>query len=70
MAVTAQPLAGIPNRWMKHWVNPRAEDRPLQIIHGINPKGHGLVGTAQMVPGSGADELPESGMLFYQNRGL
>lgn len=68
--VMAQSSAGVPDRWMKRWVNPPAEDRPLQIIHGIDPQGRGLVGTAQMVTGSGTDEFPQNGMRFYKDLGL
>jgi len=30
---------GLPQRWGPRWAQPQAEDRPLQIIHGINLGG-------------------------------
>ena len=28
---------GLPGRWGQRWASPAAEDRPLQIVHGIEP---------------------------------
>lgn len=36
--------AKVPESWMKNWQNPPAEDRPLQITHGIPPERASLEG--------------------------
>lgn len=79
MCIDCRPQAGdgVPSRWLKRWANPPAEDRPLQIIHGIAPNGQGPVGVAQFYKGTvwpwvnaWKDEYPENGMRFYKERGL
>lgn len=70
-AAIGQPRpADLPPAWALRWRNPPAEDRPLQIIHGIDPGGKGPAGMAQIVEGLGLDDATHAGMAFYKDRGL
>ena len=33
------PASVLPEAWLARWRQPPAEDRPLQIVHGIDPGG-------------------------------
>lgn len=61
---------GLPSSWLRKWQSPPCEDRPLQIVHGIDPSGRGPAGMAQMVPSAGSDAIAEEGMRYYRDMGL
>lgn len=46
--------AAIPAGWLAAWKQPAMQDRPLQIVHGIQPRGKSMLETMQ----------------FYKDRGL
>lgn len=72
-AVSAAPPAatsGIPRGWTKAWANPPVTDRPLQIIHGIDPTGNTPAGMGQVVEGATRDEKVGAGMSIYRDLGL
>ena len=60
----------LPDDWLAKWKQPPAEDRPLQIVHGIDPKGAARDGMAQMVPTSDPQQIAQAGMQFYKGLGL
>ncbi len=70
LAAHAAPHPDLPAAWLARWRKPAATDRPLQIIHGIDPSGRGAAGMAQMVKSASPDELAEAGMRAYAERGL
>ena len=41
--------SGLPASWLRHWKKPLLTDRPLQIIHGIDPEGRPLSGIGQVL---------------------
>ncbi len=61
---------GIPAAWLEAWKQPPLTDRPLQIIHGIDPRGRILDGVAQMVAGKEPEAIAKAGMKYYKDRGL
>jgi hypothetical protein len=74
VSVTARAAQGgassLPEGWLARWRSPPAEDRPLQIVHGINPRLAARSGMDRMVPGRGADRVAPAGMQTYSNLGL
>jgi hypothetical protein len=62
-----QPL---PPGWLADWNRPPMANRPLQIIHGFDPRGVLPEGVEQMVPGSGSGKSRPEPMRFYKDRGL
>ena len=60
----------LPSAWMEAWKQPPAADRPLQIIHGIDPRGRIVEGVGQMVPGKEPEAIAKAGMQYYKDRGL
>jgi len=76
MVVFAAGVAGaaeagaLPAEWVARWEKPALEDRPLQIVHGIDPKRAVPEGIAQMVREDSPAKVRSSGMRFYLDRGL
>lgn len=62
--------AGLPRSWGARWARPPAEERPLQIVHGIDPSGRVISGMGQMVAGTGQEQMVANIMQFYRERGL
>ncbi len=67
---TALLALSTPPAWMEAWKQPPPADRPLQIIHGIDPRGRIVEGVDQMVPGRQPEAVAKAGMQFYRDRGL
>jgi hypothetical protein len=61
---------GLPQSWGAGWAQPVAADRPLQIVHGIDPSGRVISGMGQMVAGTGQEQRVANVMQFYRDRGL
>jgi hypothetical protein len=61
---------GLPASWGARWAQPPAEDRPLQIVHGIDASGKVISGMGQMVTGTGHDQMVPNLMQFYRERGM
>jgi hypothetical protein len=68
----ASPAAenSLPAAWVAAWKDPPAIDRPLQIIHGIDPSGRAPVGIQQVLHGTEPDDLARLGMQHYRSLGL
>lgn len=62
--------SGLPQSWRASWAQPAAADRPLQIVHGIDPTGRVISGMGQMVAGTGQEQRVANVMQFYRDRGL
>ena len=60
----------LPADWAARWNRPPAEDRPLQIVHRIDPKRAMPEGIDQMVREADPKRISSQGMRFYQDRGL
>ena len=60
----------LPADWTARWNRPSMDDRPLQIVHGINPKLAMPEGIDQMVRDAEPQRIRSEGMRFYQDRGL
>jgi len=61
---------GLPSSWLRKWFTPPAEDRPLQIIHGIPPSGSKPAGMGQIVPAAEGDHSVAASMRAYGELGL
>ncbi len=62
--------AELPASWAKRWASPPAGDRPLQIIHGIDPAGKAPAGMGQIVADASIGEATHASMSYYKDRGL
>jgi len=60
----------IPETWLVRWNEPPNDDRPLQIVHGINPRHAMPEGIEQMLHGKKPKGAKPKGMRFYSDRGL
>ena len=60
----------LPADWLAGWNDPAASDRPLQIVHGIDPARVAPEGIEQMLHADGAKPAAPVGMRYYQDRGL
>ena len=72
VACVAPAVAGeaLPEEWLARWRRPPAQDRPLQIVHGLDPAGAVRDGMAQMVQTGEPLRVAEAGMEFYKGLGL
>jgi hypothetical protein len=61
---------GLPAAWLAEWNQPSMANRPLQIVHGIDPRGGLPEGVEQMVPGGGPAKAKSEPLRFYKDRGL
>lgn len=68
----AEPGAGqvLPDDWLARWNGPPAEDRPLQIVHGIDPRRAVPEGIQQMLNQPNGKRVAPEGMRYYLDRGL
>ena len=64
------PLAGVPESWLAAWNDPPNCDRPLQIVHGIDPRHAMPEGIEQMLHETKSKAAKLRGMRFYSDRGL
>lgn len=60
----------LPADWLARWRDPPPQDRPLQIVHGIDPRGALSSGMGQMVPGTDPGKVSMAGMQAYKDLGL
>jgi len=60
----------LPESWLASWNKPPNHDRPLQIVHGIDPRHAMPEGIEQMLHGKKSSAAKPEGMRFYLNRGL
>ncbi len=60
----------IPPAWLAAWDDPPAADRPLQIVHAIDPTGHTPDGIQQVLHGTEPSQVARLGMQYYKDRGL
>ncbi|NQT16772.1 MAG: hypothetical protein HQ582_28705 [Planctomycetes bacterium] len=67
-----EPPAGqaLPAEWLARWNELPSEDRPLQIVHGIDPRRAMRGGIEQMLQKPDAQRVAPDGMRFYPDRGL
>jgi hypothetical protein len=74
LSPAAQPGRGttapLPADWLARWSQPPAEDRPLQIIHGFDPRKATPEGVQQMVRGAEPSQVARLGLQSYLDRGL
>jgi len=68
-------LAIIPEEWLREWSNPGVEFRPLQIVHGIDPRRVQAAGVEQMIEQDGASrsspqQIAQQGMGYFLQLGL
>lgn len=63
-------LAGVPESWLAAWNDPPNCDRPLQIVHGIDPRHAMPEGIEQMLHETKSNAAKPQGMRFYSDRGL
>jgi hypothetical protein len=61
---------GVPESWLVRWNEPPNCDRPLQIVHGIDPRRAMPEGIEQMLHRAKPKGAKPQGMRFYLNRGL
>jgi len=61
---------GLPAEWLARWRGPLMEDRPLQIVHGIDPERAMPEGVQQMLQEADPNRIPSKGMRLYTDRGL
>jgi len=69
-AQEAPAASSIPPAWLAAWDDPPAADRPLQIIHTIDPTGRIPDGIQQVLHGTEPSQVARLGMQFYKSRGL
>ncbi len=62
--------AGVPAGWLPDWKQPPASCRPLQIVHGLDPRRAMPEGIEQMLNAKEPSRLPVDGMRYYLERGL
>ena len=62
--------ATLPADWTARWNRPSMEDRPLQIVHGIDPNRAMPEAIDQMVHEAAPERISSQGMRFYRDRGL
>ncbi|OHB82353.1 MAG: hypothetical protein A2V98_05845 [Planctomycetes bacterium RBG_16_64_12] len=60
----------LPDGWLASWERPPMEDRPLQIVHGIDPRRAMPEGIDQMLRESDPKRVASEGMRYYKDRGL
>jgi hypothetical protein len=60
----------LPEAWHHRWREPAREDRPLQIVHGIDPRRAMPSGIDQMVARPDSAESAPRGMGYYADLGL
>lgn len=60
----------LPAAWQDRWREPLAEDRPLQIVHGIEPRRAIPSGIDQVVHRPDAPAVASNGMRYYADLGL
>ncbi|MBN1590286.1 MAG: hypothetical protein JW888_12295, partial [Pirellulales bacterium] len=60
----------LPPDWLAHWENPSPSERPLQIVHGIDPARAMAEGMDQVTHGDRTQKTEPQGMDFYKDRGL
>jgi hypothetical protein len=60
----------LPDAWLARWRAPAMDDRPLQIVHAIDPRRATAEGIDQMVPQTGAGKVEPKGMGYYADLGL
>ncbi len=73
--VTATPKRGsaaeaLPEPWQAAWKRPPLADRPLQIVHGIDPRRAMPEGIGQMIHQKDPLAKAPEGMRYYIDRGL
>ena len=66
----AEARTGMPESWLVRWKEPPNCDRPLQIVHGIDPRHAMPEGIEQMLHGTKPKGAKPKGMRFYSDRGL
>jgi len=64
------PASAIPEAWLARWRAPAAGDRPLQIVHGIDPRGFLRDGVGQMVSAAADDKVMLADMQACKDLGL
>ncbi len=65
-AQEAPAATSIPPAWLAAWDDPPAADRPLQIIHTIDPTGRMPNGIQQVLHGTEPSQVARLGMQFYK----
>jgi hypothetical protein len=68
--VAARAAEPLPADWLARWRDPPPEDRPLQIVHGIDPRGVLRDGMGQMVAGADPGKAVMAGIQTYKDLGL
>lgn len=69
-SAAGQSPPSLPASWQEAWENPPPECRPLQIVHNVDLHGRRADGVEPILGGSESERLIESGMKYYQGRGL
>jgi hypothetical protein len=60
----------IPPAWLATWDDPYAADRPLQIVHALDPSGRSPDGIQQVLHGAPSGQSANTGVGFYKDLGL
>ncbi|MFH1264484.1 MAG: hypothetical protein ABIK89_02065, partial [Planctomycetota bacterium] len=60
----------LPDDWLVRWNRPPMDDRPLQIVHGIDPRRAMPEGIDQMLREPDPKRVASEGMGYYKDRGL
>ncbi|MBN1443394.1 MAG: hypothetical protein JXA90_11855, partial [Planctomycetes bacterium] len=69
-AAAAASEAALPASWLEAWRDPPASCRPLQIVHGIDPRRARGEGIEQITGGEKTPGAERRGMGYYRDLGL